>query len=74
MIEAELAAEALAELGRRGFTLLVEGGAGLAGALLEQGLIDRLALFVAPMLLGDGQGVFAGLVRAGLDDAVAAAS
>jgi diaminohydroxyphosphoribosylaminopyrimidine deaminase/5-amino-6-(5-phosphoribosylamino)uracil reductase len=75
VIEAESLAGALAELGRRELsTLLVEGGAGLAGALLEQGLVDRLALFVAPMLLGGGPGVFAGWSAAGLDDAVAAAS
>ena len=44
---------AFAELGRRGLTrVLVEGGAGLAGELMEEGLVDRLAWFHAPMLIG----------------------
>ncbi len=44
---------ALAELGKRGLTrILAEGGARLAGALLEAGLVDRLAWFHAPRLLG----------------------
>jgi diaminohydroxyphosphoribosylaminopyrimidine deaminase/5-amino-6-(5-phosphoribosylamino)uracil reductase len=44
---------ALTELGRRGLTrVLVEGGAKLAGALLEADLVDRLAWFHAPCLLG----------------------
>ncbi len=44
---------ALAELGRRGLTrILAEGGARLAGALLEADLVDRLAWFHAPCLLG----------------------
>jgi diaminohydroxyphosphoribosylaminopyrimidine deaminase/5-amino-6-(5-phosphoribosylamino)uracil reductase len=34
-------------------TVLCEGGATLAGALLREELIDRLALFVAPRILGD---------------------
>jgi diaminohydroxyphosphoribosylaminopyrimidine deaminase/5-amino-6-(5-phosphoribosylamino)uracil reductase len=47
----------LAELGRRGLTrLLVEGGARLAGALVKAGLVDRIAWFRAPLLLG-GDGV-----------------
>ncbi len=33
--------------------MLCEGGATLAGALLRDGLVDRLALFVAPRILGD---------------------
>jgi diaminohydroxyphosphoribosylaminopyrimidine deaminase/5-amino-6-(5-phosphoribosylamino)uracil reductase len=34
-------------------TVLLEGGARLAAGLLADGLVDRLALFVAPILLGD---------------------
>jgi len=34
--------------------LLVECGAGLAGALLTAGLVDELLLYLAPMLLGRG--------------------
>jgi diaminohydroxyphosphoribosylaminopyrimidine deaminase/5-amino-6-(5-phosphoribosylamino)uracil reductase len=75
VIEAERAADALAELGRRACSsLLVEGGAGLAGGLLSEGLIDRLALFVAPIVLGDGPGLVSGWAAASLDQAVRAAS
>ncbi len=50
-------AEALAELGRRRISaLLLEGGATLATAFLDAGLIDRLMLFTAPIELGDGPG------------------
>ena len=43
----------LAELGRRDVTsLLVEGGAGLAGSFVDAGEVDELRLFVAPILLG----------------------
>jgi len=44
---------ALARLGREGLnTLLVEGGGGLAAALLRAGLVDELHWFAAPALLG----------------------
>ena len=38
---------------------LVEGGAQLAGALLDAGLVDRLVTYVAPTILGrDGRPAF----------------
>ena len=44
---------ALGELGRRQITsLLVEGGAGLAGSFVDAGEVDELRLFIAPILLG----------------------
>ncbi|MDX6581539.1 MAG: diaminohydroxyphosphoribosylaminopyrimidine deaminase [Solirubrobacterales bacterium] len=49
-------ADALAELGRREITsLLVEGGAELAGSLLAAGAVDQLRVFVAPKVLGAGR-------------------
>ncbi len=54
-------ADALAELGRRGVTsLLVEGGAELAGSLLAAGEVDELCVFVAPKVLGAGKPLAAG--------------
>ena len=47
---------ALDELGRRDISdLLVEGGPTLAGALFDAGEIDRMRLFIAPVLVGAGQ-------------------
>lgn len=44
----------LSELGRRGVVrLLVEGGPTLHGSLLDAGLVDRAAVFVAPRILAD---------------------
>jgi diaminohydroxyphosphoribosylaminopyrimidine deaminase / 5-amino-6-(5-phosphoribosylamino)uracil reductase len=53
-------AEALDELGRRGIAaFLLEGGATIATAFLDAGLIDRVAIFRSPQLLGgDGPGLF----------------
>jgi len=42
-------------------SLLLEGGPTLAAAFLEQGLVDKLLVFVAPTLAGEGQGLLAGL-------------
>jgi diaminohydroxyphosphoribosylaminopyrimidine deaminase/5-amino-6-(5-phosphoribosylamino)uracil reductase len=45
----------LAELGRRDIqSLLVEGGAGIHGAFVDARLVDRVALFLAPKLIGAG--------------------
>ncbi len=40
--------------GRGVRSLLVEGGAGLAGSLLAAGVVDRLIIFQSPILLGEG--------------------
>lgn len=56
----------LKALGDRGLTrLLVEGGAHLAAALLHHDLIDRIAWFRAPLLIG-GDGL-AAVVPFGID-------
>jgi diaminohydroxyphosphoribosylaminopyrimidine deaminase / 5-amino-6-(5-phosphoribosylamino)uracil reductase len=48
----------LTALGREGIqSLLLEGGPTLAGAFLRAGLIDKLLLFVAPVLSGAGPGL-----------------
>jgi|TARA_R100000963_G_C4634323_1_gene98736 diaminohydroxyphosphoribosylaminopyrimidine deaminase/5-amino-6-(5-phosphoribosylamino)uracil reductase len=42
-------------LGEKGITsVLVEGGQQLSSALIRQGLVDKLELFIAPKLLGAG--------------------
>ena len=54
-------ARALGLLAARGVqSVLIEGGAAIAGAFIKAGLVDRVALFVAPKLLGGGVGVSAG--------------
>ena len=48
-------AAGLALLERRGVrSLLVEGGAGIASALVGSGAVDRLVIFQAPVVLGAG--------------------
>jgi diaminohydroxyphosphoribosylaminopyrimidine deaminase/5-amino-6-(5-phosphoribosylamino)uracil reductase len=42
-------------------SLLLEGGPTLAAAFLEQGLVDKVLVFVAPTLSGEGAGMLAGL-------------
>jgi diaminohydroxyphosphoribosylaminopyrimidine deaminase/5-amino-6-(5-phosphoribosylamino)uracil reductase len=51
--------EALAAEGVQ--SLLLEGGPTLAAAFLEQDLVDKLLVFVAPKLSGEGPGMVAGL-------------
>ena len=51
----ERIAPALSELGRREITsLLLEGGATLAGSFLDAGEVDELRLFIAPIVVGGG--------------------
>jgi diaminohydroxyphosphoribosylaminopyrimidine deaminase/5-amino-6-(5-phosphoribosylamino)uracil reductase len=48
-------AESLRALKARGVhSLLVEGGASLTASLLDEDLVDRLVLFQAPVVLGEG--------------------
>ena len=42
-------------------SILLEGGPTLAAAFLEQDLVDKVVVFVAPMLSGEGSGMLAGL-------------
>ncbi|PLX72936.1 MAG: bifunctional diaminohydroxyphosphoribosylaminopyrimidine deaminase/5-amino-6-(5-phosphoribosylamino)uracil reductase RibD [Desulfuromonas sp.] len=55
--------EVMERLGRLNLqAILLEGGSALAGAMLRCGLVDRVMLFVAPLLLGgcDGSPIFSG--------------
>jgi diaminohydroxyphosphoribosylaminopyrimidine deaminase/5-amino-6-(5-phosphoribosylamino)uracil reductase len=64
-------ADLLARLGRRGVTtLLVEGGAEVSRSLLEGGLVDRLALFLAPKLAAGGLSWLPGKGPARMADAL----
>lgn len=59
---------ALREAGVR--SMFVEGGAGLASALLAEDVVDRMYLFYAPVLIGpDGASAFSGVPSPPLADA-----
>jgi dihydrofolate reductase len=51
-------ADEVAELKAQPGKDLAVGGAGLAGALIEQGLVDEFRLFVSPVVLGGGTPYF----------------
>jgi diaminohydroxyphosphoribosylaminopyrimidine deaminase/5-amino-6-(5-phosphoribosylamino)uracil reductase len=56
--------EELQMLGGEGVqSLLLEGGPTLARSFLEAGLVDKLLLFVAPTLAGEGPGLVAAALR-----------
>jgi diaminohydroxyphosphoribosylaminopyrimidine deaminase/5-amino-6-(5-phosphoribosylamino)uracil reductase len=55
LLHAATTRDALVALRQRGVrSLLVEGGAALASALLQEALVDRLVIFRAPLVLGGG--------------------
>jgi diaminohydroxyphosphoribosylaminopyrimidine deaminase/5-amino-6-(5-phosphoribosylamino)uracil reductase len=60
VVECDGPGDVLGELGRRRIAwVLLEGGATVATALLDAGLVDRVAVFEAPVELGSGPGLFA---------------
>jgi diaminohydroxyphosphoribosylaminopyrimidine deaminase/5-amino-6-(5-phosphoribosylamino)uracil reductase len=61
----------LEELGRRGIRgVLVEGGGETAGRFVSQGLADKLTLFYAPKVLGEGGLPLMGSLKvSGMDEA-----
>jgi diaminohydroxyphosphoribosylaminopyrimidine deaminase/5-amino-6-(5-phosphoribosylamino)uracil reductase len=55
LVHAATTRDALVALRERGVrSLLVEGGATLAAALVQEALVDRLVIFRAPLVLGGG--------------------
>jgi diaminohydroxyphosphoribosylaminopyrimidine deaminase/5-amino-6-(5-phosphoribosylamino)uracil reductase len=55
LLETDALRDGLEQLAGLGLLdILCEGGPTLAGALLEQGLLDRVALFIAPLVIGRG--------------------
>ena len=54
------------ELGARGaLNVLIEGGGGLVAGALEAGVVDRMLLFYAPLIIG-GEDAVAGVAGAGV--------
>jgi diaminohydroxyphosphoribosylaminopyrimidine deaminase/5-amino-6-(5-phosphoribosylamino)uracil reductase len=63
---------ALEDLARRGFTsLLVEGGSGIATALLSDRLVDKVVYYLSPKLLGNGLPALSGPTPDTMDDGIA---
>ncbi len=59
------------EFGRRGWNqVMFEGGAHLAGAALAAGIIDRVAFFIAPKIVGAGLVAVDGLATARIKNAI----
>ena len=45
-------------LGRMSITsLMVEGGAGIMGSMIRERLVDKFHIFMAPKILGGGDGI-----------------
>lgn len=62
----------LHEFGERGWNrIMLEGGAHLAASALRQKVVDRLAMFIAPKLLGGGLSAIEGMDLLKMKDALA---
>lgn len=63
------------ELGRRGIaSVLAEGGKGIITSLIAAGAVDRLAMVIAPKLIGQGIEAIGDLGLTRLDDVIAFSS
>jgi diaminohydroxyphosphoribosylaminopyrimidine deaminase/5-amino-6-(5-phosphoribosylamino)uracil reductase len=71
LLRAATLREALVALRAHGIrSLLVEGGAAVAGSLVREALVDRLVIFRAPLVLGAGAiGAFGGMPPVRAQDA-----
>jgi diaminohydroxyphosphoribosylaminopyrimidine deaminase/5-amino-6-(5-phosphoribosylamino)uracil reductase len=64
-------AEVMRELARRGWSkVLIEGGARLAGSALRARLVDRVAFFIAPRIIGCGLPSIEGLLARTVREAI----
>lgn len=58
------------ELWRNGvYSVLIEGGARVASSAWSAGVVDKVALFVAPVLMGDGQRLLPGVQLGAMNEA-----
>jgi len=61
----------MTELGKRGINrVMIEGGALTAGSALQEGVVDRLAVFIAPKILGGGLPGVEGIATRQMRDAI----
>ncbi len=51
------------------YSVLIEGGARVAASAFAAGVVDKVALFVAPVLMGDGQRLLPGVALDSMNDA-----